>query len=813
MINFQKLKDKYHTSAESLRALLKVEDGKENLLETWLSDLDIEREETAARASLSDAEIAEGLHLLTQRRKDELRASAKSARIENKKKFCDLIQSRIENGRDQMLRNYRYYMAADLAWDGPPINSANMAIDLYMQGKVDLPSAGKLVEGACQTTQENPGKYLTRSGEDDKQSIEIQQHRLSDRTMNLVRPFVRRSVAAQSNRYNRLYPLFAYDPRQRSMLGKLRADLVSQKAEIIADQYGYRHLHTQLFRHMFLYTTAVAFWDSWHTEYFGDEDDAAQKPRCKREGIIFAPVHPTRIFSDMSYPLSSINTDTGCRYLGYWDVIPYGEIKGMPGWFNLDKIRKSKGFQTLFDTYPDYMAYYMPTVKGTVRVTEKETEANKMDANAAEAENVYYGVADEDEPLILAHYYAKVVPKDVGFGEYPYPVWVHIVVAGDSTPVYAEILPSTPAFTFSYDEDDVRVLSLSLAHDLIPFQQQVSNLYSQLIYLMRLQSLVIITLNADMTSPEQRDAFKKIIQEEQLFARAQYIEITNALEEVIGNIRPDAVQVIRAKLDDLIDQHYKGIENEIRLAERMMMMSPNELGQFNPRETSASEAQEVATATNVLMDFKSQGIDEGRQAWKRIIYEAWMALGEDKVRLSSPERYPDKVIEAAGFETAPEEEGYPVRHDMPRTLIGTKKLLRHEYSFTARDGADRPINAHSAKTLMELTRYILSNEIALKAFIQMFGSELLAESISEIYRMAGSPLTLKTAIGFDDQQMIDKINEDPVAQQQYQQNQQQYQELVDLVKHLEQRIAGIEAVAEDYMEQQETQFAGPAQPV
>ena len=77
--------------------------------------------------------------------------------------------------------------------------------------------------------------------------------------INLLRSVITRRRAAQVQKYDALWPYFKYEPRDQTQVGKLRADMVSQRMDIMADQYGYRHFNSQAILHMLLYSKCVAF--------------------------------------------------------------------------------------------------------------------------------------------------------------------------------------------------------------------------------------------------------------------------------------------------------------------------------------------------------------------------------------------------------------------------------------------------------------------------------------------------------------------------------------------------------------------------
>ena len=63
-----------------------------------------------------------------------------------------------------------------------------------------------------------------------------------------------------------------------------------------------------------------------------------------------------------------------------------------------------------------------------------------------------------------------------------------------------------------------------------------------------------------------------------------------------------------------INQSIQAILQLLNLVERLLILSPQELGQAAPREISATEVAEIANSTNSVYSFISEGIDDMRSA-------------------------------------------------------------------------------------------------------------------------------------------------------------------------------------------------------
>lgn len=747
-------------------------------------------EKEYSEENLTEEELAEKLHAA-------------------RKRWETRISDRISQGRELTMRHYRMFMAADLAYDNSPLTPEKFAHMLYANGDLQMDFTELYAEVKQASGEQIAEEMFIRDKKNPHNIIGLNTPKLTDFTINLVRPYVRRAVAAQVNRYENMFPFLKYESRSQGLVGRLRADILSEKAEIMTDQFGYRHNIGQEIRGMFLHSHSPTFVEnSWavHRQIHRRKDESRPsgyrgKEVIEKEGVKFKKVHPTRVFYDAHHPLSSLNSDTGCRYAGYWDIVQYRDIALNSKFFNTDSIPLSStlhNFKTKYSAY--FNAYYASTIKN-IFDRPSGAESNSRDSNAHQ----YYSDTIEDDCLWLAHYYEKVTPKNEGLGGYPHPVWIHFIVAGDNTVVFAEVLPSRPGYCLHYDENDDRLFNVSMALDILPYQDQVSNLFSQVLYLLQVQNMLMMAVDADVVPKNVRDEIKKVVEGRKLFDKVHLIEFEQKIEELFEKplSQKKPIQLFQADVKNIINDLMGAITQTIRLLERNQMMSPNEMGQFVERETSATEVQQVSSTSGDLHSFKSSGIDEARQAMKIIIYESLIACGSKKVKVSVAERYPNEAIRALGFQPDPSGSGMYVAAENVQNLIGTTDALVGEYIFNSRDGAERTSNTEAAKVLMELMRYILSTEQTFKAFVEAYGMEQITKSLSEIFRLAGSPMTLKLPVEFSEAGLKNSLGEDPAEVR---------RKLMQAVQELQGRVDQLEQVGEDYVMQQEAQMGGVQPP-
>lgn len=643
------------------------------------------------------------------------------------------------------LMNHHHYSAVDLAWDSAPINKRTVPLMLYAQGRIDV---GQAVQ---ELTKLPDGQNFIKRN-DAGSVVEVDLPRFFETHINLIRSVITRRLAAQVNKYNTLFPWMRYESRSPEVTGRLRADLVSQRMDIMADQFNYRHLLTQAIRDMLLYGRSVIFpraaWEreiQWQRRPAAKEFDLNRKEAVVvKEGIGWCNPHPGRVFYDNAYPITSLNTDTGCEYVGFWDVVRERDVRLNPAYFKRAAVNSAPMIEWL-STYATYFREYFNTL-----AVPSDGRTDLGSANDRKNNVGLYGEA-EDASLYLTELFLKVRPNELHWGNYPYPVWVHLKVAGNNTVVFAEIMPSSPAVVFSFNENDNRLLNLGLAHELMPFQDQLTNLFTDLLDTIKQDLQTIRLLNESaFIQPGDNGAGQKVLDQFRRTVEGNNWRGNSALlscqfekmrETGIDLSTDNVMKVIQSPPSQKITEILQGITTLIAMADRLMVMSAHEQGQSEPREITATQSQLMASSTASVYTFVSDAVDEGRAAWKRISYESLVAFGSDQVYLPVLRRYPDQVVLAAGFEPVRDELGGGQAYFSVR---GPKAALVHDYIFTVRDGAERTGNTQASRSIIELIRAMSGMaQPVQEAIWGAMGKEKVYEIFNLVFQLADIGVDLK----------------------------------------------------------------------
>ena len=667
------------------------------------------------------------------------------------------FSSRILEGIQFNLRNHEVFTSADLAWDGNILNKQIIPLVMFAQGKIDMVQFKSQCEASGITDDE-----LKKYCEYDEKKGEFKQPELGkfmETQVNMVRSFIQRRQAAQVSKYLSAYPFLKYETYSRSYTAQLLSDITSQRMEIMANDYGFRHQLSQNIRDFLLYPRVVEFascaWDCQKQYRLGE--DGEPEEYVEKEGVPFVSPHPSRVFWDITSPLSSINSDSGCQYLGYWELVKHDEIKMNTEYWNRDVVDISGSFANLYSQYNPYFQIYFPDV------LEIPAEHDLIDDPAAKNERENnIGVFSTEEksslPLVQTAFYKRLIPADYGLGNYPYPVWIRFVLTGERTCVFAEIMPDCPAQYYGYNEKDNRLFNISFAHEIMPWQDQISNLMTQMLFTMKQSLLKVVAVNIGRMDASQILEVRRLLSGDLYTAKPIVVEYDADKEGALG-VDQRTIELTEANQSTSISDILRAMIEMNVFAERSLNLSPQEQGQPSPRVTSATEILEIANTINTLYNFISKAIDEGLAAKKRYLYKATVALQQGEIYLSVMGQYPDHIIEEAGFEV--ENDSIRDGKIKQQNIRGSASKLVYNYVFNSREGGDRTPSVKVAEVLTQLLPQILQ----IPGMIEQIGTEQLYELVNAITRNAGAGIELKLT-ALEEQNQSDQANQSAMTEEQ-----------------------------------------------
>lgn len=687
---------------------------------------------------------------------DEKKAYDKSCSdYKLRKKWEDRIWERILEGIGINCRNARPFQAVDMAMDAAPIMKDSVPLLLWAQGKIKM----EAVRDCLQRDAGEAGvsRFFQKT---EKNELKLNIPRITETPINIVRSYVTRRLAAMDALWSNQWPLFKYDPRGKDPVSQLRADALTQRIDIMADAYGYRRQGSQWRRDMLMYSRSVVFprqkWDcqiGWRFEKTntGVPSDKIES-FVEREGLDFVNPHPSRTYYDLNTPLAGINTDTGPSWIGYWDIVRYGSLvenKGLP-YYNLDQLWISEGWENLFNSYKDYFFYYFdPCVLKWPNMSLDPSAANGRTGNIG-----VYSSAPISGPLdsstqaldcgvITCQHFERINPKCEGFGDYDAEVWVRFVIGGAGTVMFAEYLPSLPAIYGGINVNDNRLENQSMAMELLSYQDQLTNIVTTMLEQLRSSFVQMWILDKDILSEEQIKMFEKNAGNREWWMEPRLLIASLSKIKEMGYGAPQqAFQIIQQQATNAVTQALTAMNQLLNMADRLLILSPNELGQPNPREVSARESQEISTSVQSIYSFINQGPREQIAALKELLYETLLTCGTDRFELPTIRRYTRKTIEDAGF-TIAGDVGDVESLPAGTKVIGSLKDLRYDYFFDSRDGADRVASSQSTQAMVQLLQ-ILAQDPEMR---QDLGKEKIYELLNGIIRSSGTAIDFQFEVG------------------------------------------------------------------
>ena len=250
------------------------------------------------------------------------------------------IRSRMQQGRLQNLKDYRYFAAMDYAYDAPYYQTTPTLVQHICNQNLSYDDSLKVVEGwglrwgdiFRVKVKPDGTKDLDLKG---RPQLEVIAPSLVRTLIPMVKSYLTIRTAKLFTDRNQV-PLFKFEPLRNSEENAVLCEVLNNIMEAMTNQFGYRDELRDAIFHTLLYGINILFpQEAWYEE---KQEQADGTVRTSREGIRYIQPHPTRMFYDLFYRTSSINSDSGCEYTGHWRVERYGSIRANPAFFNQNSI-------------------------------------------------------------------------------------------------------------------------------------------------------------------------------------------------------------------------------------------------------------------------------------------------------------------------------------------------------------------------------------------------------------------------------------------------------------------------------------------
>jgi len=644
------------------------------------------------------------------------------------KKLINIIKNRISHGRWNAIKDWRLYAAIDKSYEVSfsqvSYSIINYLFDRYQGDKLGvflkrLEKWGIPESMACTEieTKEGVKKYLDR-----KMFHEI--------TVPIVKPYLSMRAARIFNERDN-YPLFLYTPARINEENEAVGKIITELVEKISVDYGYRDLLRQVVVHTLKYSFSLLFpMESWH--YVLDIDDNNEEFTVK-EGLRYSLPHPTMCYIDPSYRPSTVNTDTGCEYVMYWELYKYGDVISNELYYNRNKITYGSDWfgsteypSLALDEYWLQMnPCYMTTITKDIILDSPWSSA--MGSDSRQHAQKLYTESDYDKVVLLTNYFMKLIPSQWGLSDYKYPVWIRFVVASDDTIIFCEPVPYCPAIFFGYDYDDNLIKNPSFALECIPWQNLVSRLLRQHMVTVRQNLLKVIPYDKDQINQDQ---IQELMAKGKELIEAVWIpfsgrEMSIKQQDPQSVFRP--IQFTQQNSTEIITI----LNSVVNLMERALQMSAQEVGGIAGHVQSAQEIKTIMQYMSNRSEFTGSYLDSGIDAWKRQIYLA--------LRTFMDEEFAVEVIDLqeSDVKTLKEKLNFEVvdKGNNKFTVKGQKSKISVTGFLSSREGNLRLDMPQIAKVMFDgLSAIIKIPDVAARV-----GPEWITKAINRIMKTMGAP--------------------------------------------------------------------------
>lgn len=521
-------------------------------------------------------------------------------------------------------------------------------------------------------------------------------------------------------------PLYNYEPLRLTMKDRLKCEILTARVQRQATDMGYRSDERQSIHQATLYGNCLNFpMEDWWSE---KQLDGKGKERIIREGIRNAIPHPARTFYDYGHRLSTLNSDTGVQWAGYWDIVRWGEMLGQKEYYwNLDKVGatygkyswiKSDGWRIYQELFPCRFAF--------PNLSERQGAG---DQDRIERAN-YYLTEDYDSGCVQACIFQKIVPKDWGLYDYEYPVWHRFVMAAEDTVVWCSPLGYNPSVAYMYDHDQGRAFNSSLGLELMPWQDMMSNYLTQLLISVKQNLASVVFWNKDLLD----DKYVELIDNlgEKLYRKTNFIPFSRQEWSWQKQTERDVfhrVDMPRHNTQEVL----MAINTMLMVMERMLGYTPEEVGGRSSAEESATAAGIRETHRGIRIGFTGSFIDEARHARKSQLYQAGMNYWDDEIFAEIAEMNDAKEADLKDMEFEIE---YPAKGDHTKAGVKGKKanLTLSGFAFERDTSSNMPDNQVAA-AMIQTFQAIFANP----AMVEQLGVPQLIDLFNQMLVYAGLP--------------------------------------------------------------------------
>lgn len=664
--------------------------------------------------------------------------------------LINLLSARNRDGFIDSLTDYRSYQAIDLAHEvsfdqtTPTLVNNIMCRGLDEKGTREALAGYGLSEDTMFTKIPAPG----RIGE---YIYELNPPVFFQIYIPIVKAYLQAVLAQIFNERNTI-PLFPYKPIKNTVQNQVICEIITDREEERATWYGYATVLMDAIQQMLKYGVVLSFpREEWHCEKQVVDWTGKPETIVVKEGIRYILPHPTRMFYDFQYPATTFNTDTGCSYAGHWTILKYGEVLDNPLYWNRNAIfGGTNWFQA-----PGVNNYFNEVFPCQLKFLGKATWGDGVGQLREDRSSYYKTTDDRDKAVFVTEQFVKIIPdnwdltdRSVKGQGYKYPVWHRFTMAGDDTVVWAQPCAYNPIWMMGYDYDQLAFHNPSFALELIPWQDHLGMLLTQMLLTAK-QNLADVTFYNEMVVDKEDITQLKNLGERRYRAR-QFIGF-NALKMNAAKVDMDHVfsNVDFQKMP--IAELQQCIPTCLTIMERVLGISAQTTGGAASHQQSKAEVIQTNVSSTNRIQKISTSVDQAEDAWMRQLYEADQAYGDASVTAEVSADIPDvkKHLEKMNYTITSED-------DDALFVVGKKENLRLE-GFASRNMGPRHENDKETAAIISQTVSTVAGQPDLHKAI---GAKNLLRLLEWAARLAGAPMDFHLRINKDadkDQEVPENI--------------------------------------------------------
>ncbi len=556
-----------------------------------------------------------------------------------------------------------------------------------------------------------------------------------------------------------IFPLYKYEPVSMTTQNRLRCEIITSRIQRMVQEMGYREDERQSILQMLKYGTCINFPAE---DFFREEQIFLEKSkevkRTVKEGVRFEIPHPSRVFWDLTNRLTTMNTDTGCEYAGFWNVQRFKDVKNNKQFWNTENIQFKYG-SWVEAKYNFYRELFPCALKfpQTGMFAPGTGEDDRL-------KNAYrYTLNHNDEGVTVVSHFSKLIPSEWDLFDYDHPVWMRFIHTGSHTVSHAVPLAYNPLVAYMYDADQGSAHNSSLSLELLPFQDHISNMLTQYILTVKQNLERVVFWNADVVDQKYIDLISNL--GEKKYRGVSYIPYSKRELSWQQQSERDAFTPVNLPQGSSTEIA-SGINQLLQMMERVLGYSPQEVGFPASHEQTAEEVRIVASNTSNRLELTGSFIDGAMKARKKMLYEAFLAYSSDEVLadVADVDDTKKKLLKDMGFEV-----DEPESRSAKAGIRGSKDALRVDGFSSDRDGPDRIVDSKIASTMIQTFQSIFSNPVLSEAA----GLDQLIELFNQILVYSGAPKDFRLRIQLPKNQPENPEEAQKAQQEQAAQVQQQ----------------------------------------